>query len=74
MKGKFMDKIYIDRVIICDFIKNPNLYDSKTPEGAILRTAYSNGIKFRHIKGGWTEFCDKTQRWIVYKVWVYTYK
>jgi len=53
---------------ITGFIKTPNQYPSSTPEGAILRAAYTQGIKLRKVTGGWVEYDNNSQKWVVYKV------
>ncbi|EOI1366799.1 hypothetical protein ACMGN5_000094 [Serratia marcescens] len=53
---------------ITGFIKTPAQYPSSTPEGAILRAAYIQGIKLRKVTGGWVEYDNNSQKWIVYKV------
>jgi hypothetical protein len=66
--GNSMDKISISNKIVTNFIHNPKQYTSATPEGAILRQAYSQGVKLRHIKAGWVEFNTINQTWTVLKV------
>ncbi|EMW1605521.1 hypothetical protein AAEO70_001133 [Vibrio cholerae] len=63
-----MEKIYIHQNVISAFILNPNHYQSNTPEGAILRTAYSDGIALKRVRAGWVEFCSNRQVWEVKKV------
>ncbi|EIZ1411979.1 hypothetical protein [Vibrio vulnificus] len=63
-----MDKIYVTRTMVSGFISNPDNYRADKPEGAILRHAYSRGIRLRHVAGGWVEYCNKSSKWKVYKV------
>ncbi len=37
---------------ITEFIKTPDKYPLSIPEGAILRAAYTQGIKLRKVTGG----------------------
>ncbi|MGC9458379.1 hypothetical protein [Vibrio genomosp. F10] len=63
-----MDKISISDEVVTDFIHNSKKYTSATPEGAILRQGYSQGVRLRHIKAGWVEFNTISQTWTVFKV------
>ncbi|WP_213716290.1 hypothetical protein [Cedecea lapagei] len=61
-------KFNFSNSFITGFIKKPGQYSSSTPEGAILRAAYTQGIKLRKVTGGWVEYDDNSKKWVVYKV------